>query len=118
MQDEAIRSLAARGAAGLGLVGAGLGVRSALKGKEKSAAEIAREKILLKLAGEDVMKAMTPGGSADPLVGGGELAALESSQVRRNPTDGAGYGNQQRRMIASNDAAIGVHQGRCKKATR
>ncbi len=111
---EARKSMAVRGGAAIGGVGAG----AALKGgkKEKTAAELARELILNKLAGEDVMQSnISSGKDGGPLVGDGELDALDSENVGPNPNAGSGYGNDQRSLIASNDAAMGYTKGEAKK---
>ena len=84
--------------------------------EEKTAADVAREKILSKLAGEDVMKANVSGGKGGgPLVGDGELQVMDVTQTTSNPTDGSGYGNQQRGAIASNEAATNYTKGDAKK---
>lgn len=84
--------------------------------KEKSAADVARERILSKLAGEDVMKANVSGGKGGgPLVGDGELQVMDVTQTTSNPTDGSGYGNQQRTHIGSNEAATNYTKGDAKK---
>jgi len=76
-------------------------------GPTKTAAQIAREKILRKLAGEDVMESsISSPKSGGPLVGEGEMEAYEAQQVPSCPTDGSGYGNEARSGIASNQAAI------------
>lgn len=123
-------------ALGAGVLGAGIGYGSNYLGtrvgnrigraiggegsddkKEKTAGEIAREKILSKLAGEDVMKANISGGqsSGGALVGDGELQVMDVTQTTSNPTDGSGYGNQQRGAIASNEAAMNYTKGDAKK---
>lgn len=105
---------------GYGVPAAGVGAAGltakALAGKEKSAGDLAREAILSKLAGEDVMKAkISSGTGGGALVGDGELDVLTAPQVPTNPTDGSGYGNQQRGMIASNQAATDYTKGGAKK---
>lgn len=111
---EARKSLAARGAAGVTI--GGVGASFSGKKKEKTAAELARELILNKLAGEDVMKSnISSSQDGGPLVGDGELDALISDDTPSNPTDGSGYGNDQRRLIQSNDAAINYTKGDAKK---
>lgn len=83
---------------------------------EKTAADIARERILSKLAGDDVMKANISGGKGGgPLVGDGELQVMDVTQHTSNPTDGSGYGNQQRTHIGSNEAATNYTKGDAKK---
>ena len=85
-------------------------------GPEKTAAQIAREKILRKLAGEDVAQAnITSDKSGGPLVGDGEMDAYEAEQVPGNPTDGSGYGNEGRKHIKSNQGAIDYTKGQAKK---
>lgn len=112
---EARKSTAARGAAAVTIGGVGASFAGGKK-KEKTAAELARELILNKLAGEDVMQANISGSKdAGPLVGEGELDALVSDDTPSNPTDGSGYGNDQRRLIQSNDAAINYTKGEAKK---
>ncbi len=77
--------------------------------KNASAADIAREHILLKLAGEDVMKAnITSPKDADALPGGGELEVMQSGENGPKASGGptSSDGNQGRRHIASNQAAI------------
>jgi len=115
-RSEALKSVGTRAAVGgvaIGGVGAGL---SGGKGKKKTAAELARELILNKLAGEDVMQAnISADGSGGPLVGDGELDALQSDDRGPDPNAGSGYGNDQRSLIASNDAAIGYTKGDAKK---
>jgi hypothetical protein len=82
----------------------------------KTAAAVARARILSKLAGEDVMKANVSGGKGGgPLVGDGELQVMDVTQHTSNPTDGSGYGNQQRGAIASNEAATNYTKGDAKK---
>jgi hypothetical protein len=77
-------------------------------GKNKEAAE-ARAAILMKLAGEDVLKAnISGGGSSNPLAGKGQLTTTTADQSSpRQPGDPtAGFGNQGRSHIQSNSAAI------------
>lgn len=94
---------------------AGLGIRAVI-GKEKSAGDKAREMILAKLAGEDVMKAtISSGKGGGPLVGDGDLTVMDVTQHSASPTDGSGYGNQQRSLIASNSAASNYDKGQAKK---
>lgn len=114
--SEARKSLGARGAVGIGGVGAGAALSGGDKGKKKTAAELARELILNKLAGEDVMQAnISADKGGGPLVGDGELDALDSENVGPNPNSGSGYGNDQRSLIASNDAAMNYTKGEAKK---
>jgi hypothetical protein len=82
----------------------------------KTAGELARQAILAKLAGEDVMTSnVSSSKSGGPLVGDGEMDAHKAEEVPSNPTDGSGYGNQQRGMVGSNDAAINYSKGDAKK---
>jgi len=84
--------------------------------KEKTAAEIARDKILRKLAGEDVMKAKISGDKGGgPLVGDGVMDAHQAEQVPSNATDGSGYGNPQRTHVQGNQAAIDYTKADAKK---
>lgn len=113
--SEARKSVGARAGAGVTIGGVGASFAGGKK-KEKTAAELARELILNKLAGEDVMQAnISSAKDGGPLVGEGELPALVSDDVPSNPTDGSGYGNDQRRLIQSNDAAINYTKGDAKK---
>jgi hypothetical protein len=76
--------------------------------KEKAAAAL-RQAVLRKLAGEDVMKAnIEAERSADPLAGMGQLQSFDSNQPAPHQAGDAtgGSGNQARRLIASNQAAI------------
>lgn len=94
----------------------GLAALAAGMDKEKSAGDIAKETILRKLAGEDVMKAsISSGKGASPLVGGGVQKVLDASQTTSSPTDGSGYGNQQRGAVASSEAATNLTKGEAKK---
>ena len=83
----------------------------------KTAAQVAREHILMKLAGEDVMKAnISASRSASPLPGGSDLEVTDSTQKgphqAGDPT--GGFGNQARKHIASNSAAMGYTKGDAK----
>lgn len=111
------RGLGAARAVGYGGIGAaGLGAKAALGGKEKSAGDLAREAILSKLAGEDVMKSnISSPKSGGPIVGDGVQQVMDVTQHSPSPTDGSGYGNQQRGMIGSNQAAINYTKGGAKK---
>jgi hypothetical protein len=91
------------------------GVRSAyinaLSGKAKTASptEKVRSAILAKLAGEDVLKAnVDGGGTTSPLAGKGQLKTTQSGEGSPAQTgdSAGGDGNQARRLIASNQAAI------------
>jgi hypothetical protein len=89
----------------------------AMEGQTKTASELAREHILSKLAGEDVMKAnISASRNADPLPGGGELTVTDATQSGpKQPGDPTGgFGNQGRKHIASNAAAIGYTKGDAK----
>ncbi len=86
-------------------------------GKSKTAADIAKAHVLRKLAGEDVMKAnISSSRSADATVGGGELSVTEAGQ--KSPSQagdaGSGFGNQGRKHIGSNSAAINYTKGDAK----
>lgn len=77
--------------------------------KEKAAFAI-RQAVLRKMAGEDVMKAnIEAERTADPLAGMGQLQSFDASQAsphQSGDASGGGFGNQARRLIASNQAAI------------
>ena len=109
---EARLSAGTRAAGIAGLAGVGIGAKKALgKGDEKLAADVAREKILRKLAGEDTMPAkVTAPTAGGPLVGEGEMPALTAEEVPSLPTDGSGYGNEARKNIQSNEAAINTEK--------
>lgn len=82
-----------------------------------SPAEAAKQHILSKLAGEDVAKAsISAARNADPLPGGGELTVTDASQAGpKQPGDPTGgFGNQGRKHIASNGAAINYTKGDAK----
>lgn len=73
--------------------------------------------ILAKLAGEDVMKAsIDGGGTTSPLAGMGQLTSTEASQASPSQAGDpvSGYGNQGRRLIQSNQAAIDYTKGDAK----
>lgn len=110
-------SAKARAALAGGAVVAGGGAATlASKGKEASAGDLARQAVLAKLAGEDVMKSNISSPKAGgPSPGDGEMDALEASQVPSNPTDGSGYGNEGRSHIQSNTAAQSYTKGDAKK---
>ena len=77
--------------------------------KAASAAELARQYILAKLAGEDVMKAnITSPKDASPLPGGGELTVGDAEKDFGKQPGGptGGFGNEGRSHIQSNQAAI------------
>lgn len=85
--------------------------------KEKAAFAI-RQAVLKKLAGEDVMKAnIEAERTADPLAGMGQLQSFDATQPAPNQAgdaSGGGFGNQGRRLIASNQAAIDATKGDAK----
>lgn len=86
-------------------------------GHHKTAASAARAHILQKLAGEDVMKAnISASRSSNPLAGMGELTTTDSSQSSPHQAgdETGGHGNQGRRLIASNKAAIDATKGDAK----
>lgn len=73
--------------------------------------------IMRKLAGEDVAKAnIDGGGTASPLAGMGQLTTTDSSQSSPSQSGDpvSGYGNQGRRLIQSNQAAINYTKGDAK----
>lgn len=78
-------------------------------GKDKAAAAI-RNAVLRKLAGEDVMRAnIEAERTANPLAGMGQLESFDTSQPaphQSGDASGGSDGNQGRRLIASNEAAI------------
>lgn len=79
--------------------------------KEKKAAAL-KELLLNKLAGEDVFPAqISAPKDASPLVGGSVLKVTDSSQPPAYPT---GYGNENRKLIQSNQAAINYTKGKAK----
>lgn len=85
--------------------------------KSKTASEIAREHILSKLAGEDVLKAnISAARTANPLAGMGQLESADAS--KKLPAQAGGptgdFGNQGRKHIQSNSAAIGYTKGDAK----
>jgi hypothetical protein len=70
-----------------------------------------------KLAGEDVAKAsLDGGGTSSPLAGMGQLTTTDSSQSSPSQSGDpvSGYGNQGRRLIQSNQAAIDATKGDAK----
>lgn len=70
----------------------------------------AREILLAKLAGEDVLKAdISAEKSANPLAGMGQLESFDAEKAaphQAGDATGSGFGNGARRLIASNQAAI------------
>lgn len=91
--------------------------QDALSPKEKIAASL-RQAVLNKLAGEDVLKAnISAERTANPLAGMGQLQsydATEASPHQAGDASGGGFGNQARRLIASNEAAINATKGDAK----
>lgn len=84
--------------------------------KQKHASPIAQA-IMRKLAGEDVMKAnIDGGGTSSPLAGMGQLTTTDASQSSPSQAGDpvSGYGNQGRRLIQSNQAAIDATKGDAK----
>lgn len=77
-----------------------------------------RQAVLAKLAGEDVMKAnIAAERTANPLAGMGQLESTqggEASPHQAGDASGGGFGNQARRLIASNQAAIDATKGDAK----
>lgn len=85
--------------------------------KSKTASELAREIILQKLAGEDVMKAsISGGGTTSPLAGKGQLKTTQAGESSPSQAGDpvSGMGNQGRKHIASNAAAISMTKGEAK----
>jgi hypothetical protein len=79
------------------------------QGKSKTAAEIAKDHILLKLAGEDVFPAkINGGGTTSPLAGKGQLRSMKAGDEPPKASGGptGDFGNQSRKHIASIGAAI------------
>lgn len=66
--------------------------------------------VLRKLAGEDVLKAnISAEASANPLAGMGQLESFDADKAaphQAGDASGGGFGNQARRLIGSNQAAI------------
>ena len=76
-----------------------------------------RQAVLNKLAGEDVSKAsISAEASANPLAGMGQLTTTTADQSSPHQAGDAsgGHGNQARRLIASNQAAIDATKGDAK----
>ncbi len=96
------------GTAGLGTAAVG-GTAHALRNKEKNAS-VARQHILRKLAGEDVLKAnITAQKNADPSPGGGVLKAYDANTptpYQAGDDAHGGLGNQARKLIRSNTSVI------------
>lgn len=104
------------GALGGAAAGYGLGYGVDRLMKHKEASPIA-QMILAKLAGEDTMKAnIDGGGTSSPLAGMGQLTTTESSQPSPSQSGDpvSGYGNQGRRLIQTNQAAIDYTKGDAK----
>ena len=84
--------------------------RMSKRNEHRDVLYIASQAVLKKLAGEDVMKAnIEAERTADPLAGMGQLQSFDSSQAaphQSGDASGGGFGNQGRRLIASNQAAI------------
>lgn len=77
--------------------------------KEKNASSAIRAAVLRKLAGEDVMRAnIEAERTANPLAGMGQLETFEANQPSPHQAGDhtGGSGNQARRLISSNEAAI------------
>lgn len=92
---------------------------AAMSGQTKTAspADKAKAHILAKLAGEDVMKAnIDGGGTVSPLAGEGQLKSTDSSQASPGQAGDpvSGMGNQGRKYIQSNSAAIDMTKGDAK----
>lgn len=85
---------------------------------KEAAAQAIRQAVLRKLAGEDVMKAnIEAERSADPLAGKGQLESFDATQAsphQSGDASGGGFGNQGRRLIASNQAVIDATKGDAK----
>ena len=120
-QEEAIKSHLARKATGTAVGiggGAAVAAHAAKSDKTKTAADLAREHILMKLAGEDVMKAnITAPKDGGPLVGEGALSAHQAESVPKQPGDSTSgaYGNANRKHLATNQAAIDMTKRDAKK---
>lgn len=75
-----------------------------------AAANSLRQAVLRKLAGEDVSQAnISAERTANPLAGMGQLQSFDATEVaphQAGDASGGGFGNQNRRLIASNQAAI------------
>lgn len=106
------------GVAGSALHKAGPQIEAAAQHLAKTAQEKAHMHILLKLAGEDVMKAhIEGGGTVSPLAGKGQLKTMEAGQ--QSPTQGGGNagGNESRGagLVGSNKGAIDYTKRDAKK---
>lgn len=105
------------GAAKGAVVGGGLGAGASHGLAHSMKTANLRQAILNKLAGEDVMKAnITSERSANPLAGMGQLESYDAEQAAPHASGDAsgGFGNQARRLIASNQAAIDATKGDAK----
>lgn len=115
---------AVKGGLAGGALGAGAGAGAMHKhlgqlAKTASPKEIAKQHILMKLAGEDVMKAhIDGGGTVSPLAGKGQLRSMKAGE--ESPMQGGGQANSQdgnsaRRLVDSNRAAIDYTKRDAKK---
>lgn len=114
---EHLKSNLARAGTAVGVAGAAHAM-TGKSDKTKTAADLAREHILMKLAGEDVMKAnITAPKDGGPLVGEGALSAHEAESVPKQPGDATSgaYGNANRKHLATNQAAIDMTKKDAKK---
>lgn len=93
------------------------GVQALYQSAIKTASPM-RQAVLNKLAGEDVAKAsISAEASANPLAGMGQLTSTDASQAspaQAGDASGGGFGNQARRLIGSNQAAIDATKGDAK----
>ena len=97
------------GTAAVGAGTAAVGAHALGHRDGEKTASIVRSHILRKLAGEDVMKAnISASRNADPSPGGSVLEVTDASKKGpKQPGDPTGgFGNQARKLIASNSAAI------------
>lgn len=113
---------AMRGALAGGAVGAASGGAAAHKAglhKMASPQDLARQHILMKLAGEDVMKAnIDGGGTSSPLAGKGQLKTMKAGET--SPSQGGTAANSQdgnsgTKLVDSNKAAIDFTKRDAKK---
>jgi len=106
-------------AGGLGAAGGALGMHQFLKAASSTPAEAAKAHILMKLAGEDVMKAhIEGGGTTSPLAGKGQLRTMKAGE--ESPTQGGTAANDQdgnsgTSLVGSNSAAINYTKRDAKK---
>lgn len=108
-----------------GLAGGALGAASGAGAMHKHLAKVAspieeaRRHILMKLAGEDVMKAnVSGGGTTSPLAGKGQLRSMKAGET--SPTQGGTAANEQdgnagTKLVDSNTAAIDYTKRDAKK---